>query len=411
MVIVDPYSSGAMLAGELHARGVKCIAVESSPQMPAAMKSGFNPDMFRCIIQHDGDYGQTLHAVSRYQPAYVVAGSESGVELAEKLAGELGLPANGATQREARRDKYLMAEAVRDKGLRTALQFQSDDIEAIINWTKNTLDWPVIVKPPKSVASDDVSCCRSVDEVRKAGERILSGTNVLGCRNLSVLVQEFLPGTEYVVDTVSYDSNRKTTAFWQYHRPPVAISGGFACYDAMTLLPYRGERQDVMQSYVCGVLDALDIRFGPAHCELMWVDDEPVLIEIAARLTAGNNSILSGICGGISQLDETVDTMLSPHRFLASMGVQPELKKRAVNLFLIPKRQGRLIRLRGLDEIRSLSTLHSMSVRAQLGDMIGRVAGLVTLVDEDIQSIERDVNVIRALEADGIFEVEDVLHS
>jgi L-amino acid ligase len=162
---------------------------------------------------------------------------------------------------------------------------------------------------------------------------------------------------------------------------------------------------------VCGVLDALDIRFGPAHCELMWVDDEPVLIEIAARLTAGNNSILSGICGGISQLDETVDTMLSPHRFLASMGVQPELKKRAVNLFLIPKRQGRLIRLRGLDEIRSLSTLHSMSVRAQLGDIIGRVAGLVTLVDEDIQSIERDVNVIRALEADGIFEVEDVLHS
>jgi hypothetical protein len=39
--------------------------------------------------------------------------------------------------------------------------------------------------------------------------------------------------------------------------------------------------------------------------------------------------------------------------------------------------------------------------------MIKRVAGLVTLVDEDIQSIERDIDVIRALERDGIFEVED----
>ena len=399
-----------MLAEKLLERGAKCIAVESSPEMPELMKSGFNPDMFLCIIRHDSDYKQTLHAVRRYQPAYVVAGSESGVELAEKLASELGLPANGSSQSEARRDKYLMAEAVRDKGLRTAEQFQSDDIEAIINWTINTLDWPVIVKPPKSVASDDVSCCRSVDEVRMAGERVLSGTNVLGCRNLSVLVQEFLPGTEYVVDTVSYDGSRKTTAFWQYHRPPVAISGGFACYDAMTLLPYRGERQDIMQSYVFGVLDALDIRFGPAHCELMWVDDEPVLIEVAARLTAGNNSILSGLCGGISQLDEVVDAMLSPDRFLASLSVQPELKKRAVNLFLMPKRQGRLIRLRGLDKIRGLPTLHSLSVRAQPGDMIGRVAGLVTLVNEDIRSIEHDVSVIRELEAAGIFEVEDALH-
>ena len=79
-----------MLAEKLLERGAKCIAVESSPEMPELMKSGFNPDMFLCIIRHDSDYKQTLHAVRRYQPAYVVAGSESGVELAEKLASELG---------------------------------------------------------------------------------------------------------------------------------------------------------------------------------------------------------------------------------------------------------------------------------------------------------------------------------
>ena len=174
MVIVDPYSSGAMLAEALLARGAECIAVESSPEMPEQMKSGFNPDMFQCVIQHDGNYKQTLHAVRRYRPAYVVAGSESGVELAENLAGELELPSNGTSLRDARRDKYLMARAVRGKGLRTAQQFRSDNIEAIINWTQNSLDWPVIVKPPKSVASDHVICCRSIEEVRKAAKKILS---------------------------------------------------------------------------------------------------------------------------------------------------------------------------------------------------------------------------------------------
>jgi len=45
-------------------------------------------------------------------------------------------------------------------------------------------------------------------------------------------------------------------------------------------------------------------------------------------------------------------------------------------------------------------------VSAQPGDMLKRVAGVVTLIDEDIQSIERDVGVIRALEREGMFEVE-----
>lgn len=175
----------------------------------------------------------------------------------------------------------------------------------------------------------------------------------------------------------------------------------------MSLLPYHGERQEIMQSYVYRVLDALTIRFGSSQCELMWVDGEPVLVEVAARLSGGINAILSGMCGNSCQLDETVDLLLDPDRFLATLDDQPRPQRHATILFLMPQRQGRLVRLRGLDEIRRLPTLHSLSVGAQPGDMVKRVAGLVALVDEDIQSIERDINVIRALERAGIFEVED----
>ena len=400
-----------MLAEALRARGVKCVAVESSSTIPKAMRSRFNPGIFWSIFQHDGNYEQTLHAVTHHQPAYVLAGFESGVELAERLASDLGLPTNGARLGKARRDKYLMAEAVRSQGLRTAQQFLSDDIEAIINWISNTLDWPVIVKPPKSVASDNVACCSTVEEVRKAAEKILSATNVLGLRNPSVLVQEFLTGTEYVVDTVSYQGKRKTTAFWQYSRPAAAVASKFVSYDAMTLLPYQGERQAIMQSYVFRVLDALAIRFGPAHCELMWVDGEPVLIEVAARLTAGINSVISSLCGGICQLDEAVEAVLDPDRFQATLNHQPHLQRRAANVFLMPQCQDRPVCLRSLDGIRHLPTLHSFSVSAQPGDIVKQVAGVITLVDEDILSIERDINRIHELERDGLFEVEDKLQT
>jgi biotin carboxylase len=408
IVIVDPYSAGAMLAEALRARGVKCIAIESSQAITKSMRSRFNPAVFWNIIRHEGDHGRTLDTVRRHRPAFVLPGGESGVELAETLADELGLPTNGAALRVARRDKFLMAEAVRAQGLRTAAQFQSSEIEEIVDWAQNTLEWPVIVKPPKSVASDGVAFCRSTGEVRKAADRILSATNVLGCRNAAVLVQEFLEGTEYIVDTVSQNGRRKTTGFWEYSRPPAGATGEFVAYDAMTLLPYDGERQEALQTYAFKVLDALALNFGPAQCELMWVDGEPVLVEAAARLSGGIGALLSGICGGINQIDETVDMLLEPARFLASLAERPRLQRRAVNLFLVPHRRGRLVRVRGLDEIRRLPTLHYASVSAQPGDMLKRVAGVVTLIDEDIRSIERDVGVIRALEREGMFEVESV---
>ncbi len=393
-----------MLADALGARGANCIAVESMPCLPQAMKSRFNPAAFSAVIEHDSDLEKTLKAVESHQPTHVIAGFESGVEMAEQLSERLKLPVNGPQPREARRDKFLMTEAVRASGLRTARQFRSSRIEAILDWIHRTLDWPVILKPSKSVASDHVFCCQSVDDVRRAAASILSGTNVLGCRNQTVLVQEFLSGSEYAVDTVSHEGRKKTTAIWQYNRP--AGARNYVGYDAMTLLPYDGGRQEALRSYAFAVLDALAIRFGPAHCELMWVDGEPVLVEAAARLSAGNNAVLSRVCGGICQLDETVEAILAPDRFHATLNQEPRLQRRAANVFLAPRRRGRLVRVHGLEEIRRLPTFHSMSVGAKPGGLVSRVAGLVTLIDENIQAIEHDIGVIRALEDNCIFEVE-----
>jgi len=393
-----------MLANELRAQNVKCIAVESTSELSPEMKSKFNPDGFSEVIQHQQDLDQTLQSIRQHQPTHVIPGFESGVELADWLSNQLSLPCNEPKQHDARRDKFRMTELVRADGLRTAKQFRSNDVEEILCWIRDTLAWPVIVKPLKSVASDHVFCCSSADEVRDAAEAVLSQKNVLGSRNAAVLVQEFLNGTEYAIDIVNFAGQKKITAIWQYYRPP--SSQDFVCYDAMTLLPYTGNRQDALRSYAFDVMDALGIQFGPAHCELMWVDGEPVFVEVGVRMSAGINATLSRICGGICQLDKTVEILLSPDRFLATLDDQPCLEKRAVNVFLIPQRQGRLLRARGLDQIQKLPTLHSMSAATKPGEMLSRVAGLVTMVHEDIEAIQRDVGVIRSLEREGIFEVE-----
>lgn len=392
-----------MLAEALHRRHARCVAIQSSPRLPQAMKSRFDPTMFATVIDHHLDVAATVRAVSPYAPTHVVAGFESGVALADRLSEELGLPTNGTAQSEARRDKYLMWETIRQSGLRVAPHFRSHRLDEILQWSRQAATWPLIVKPSKSVASDKVFCCGDEMAVRRAAESIVSEPNILGDANDVVLVQEFIDGTEFVVDTVSVDGQRKVTAYWEYSRPSGHASR--MGYDAMTLLPYEGERQDTLRSYVFRVLDALGIRFGPAHCEVMLVDGEPVLMEVGARLSAGVNAVLSRVCGGICQLDETADAILAPKQFLGSLSRQPALERWAVNVFLVPRQLGRLKRVNHLDALAQLPTLHSMSIQTEPGELLKRVAGRVTLIAEDGRALERDMASIRVLEAAGLFEV------
>lgn len=52
----------------------------------------------------------------------VVAGAETGVELADALSEGLGLRTNGTTGSICRRNKYHMGERVRDAGVRAVKQ-------------------------------------------------------------------------------------------------------------------------------------------------------------------------------------------------------------------------------------------------------------------------------------------------
>jgi len=402
--IVDPFSAGSTLAEELCARSVRCIAILSAPELPERLMRSFQPELFEAVIEHAGDPARTAARVATYQPVHVVVGFESGVELADSIAESLGLFGNGTALNAARRNKSLMAATVRARGLTTPAELAATDAGELARAVRAGLDLPVIVKPDASIASDGVALCQSIDEVQRAAERILGQDNFFGRPNARVLAQEYLQGIEYVVDSVSWRGRHKLCALWQYHRPD--DGSDFVCYDAMELIPFEGERQSALCAAALRALDALGVSFGPAHCELMWSGDRAVFIELGARLTAGINATLGRLCASTSQLDEFVRVLLEPELFVARADEQPKLFKRATNVFLMPRREGRLVEARGLERIEALATLHKLSFGAKPGEPLPRVAGLVTLVSEDRLAIERDVRLIRELERGGLYQTE-----
>jgi biotin carboxylase len=294
-------------------------------------------------------------------------------------------------------------EVVGATGPRAPDQHRTSDPEEAVAWARRRGTWPVIVKPLRSSSSDHVLRCGSEREVEAAVDAVLRSRTVLDEANHAVLVQEYLDGTEYIVDTVSRDGRHLLAAVWRYGKP--AASESFVCYDSMTLLPGDGERQRALFAFAKGALDALGIRHGPAHCELMWVDGAPVLVEVGARLSAGNNCTLNRVCSGSCQLDLTIEAYADPARFLAHDDAPYVVERTAANVFLIPPAAGILRGAPRLAEIETLASFVEMQAGIEPGAPAPRVAGVVTLIHADPAVVARDVERIRHLERNGLFDI------
>ena len=231
--------------------------------------------------------------------------SDSGLEDAERLGVALGLhPMIHDGINEARRNKYLMNKMVNEAGMDTVKQKSCKTLNEAETFANNLgmgikSNGPspkVVVKPLRGVASDDVFLCSDIPALQAAFKKIYHSP-IFGSSTSSkhdeVLVQEFASGTEYAIDVVCRDGERKVTALWKYDKRPV--NDAPFVYFSTQLIPAvaddggtKGkEIEQAVCEYVFGALDALGIMFGLHHVEVI-VDkiDEKIrvrLVEVNCR--------------------------------------------------------------------------------------------------------------------------------
>ena len=115
IVIVDPFSTAAHLAAAVCAAGYKCVRVLSMWDSPVAalVQKGLQID-YAATVQHNdrlADQEEATQATILALQAIplniiaVLAGAETGVELADKLSFRMGFPSNGESTSLARRNK------------------------------------------------------------------------------------------------------------------------------------------------------------------------------------------------------------------------------------------------------------------------------------------------------------------
>jgi len=342
----------------------------------------------------------------------VVAGAETGVILADLLADRMGTRTNSLDLSLARRNKYVMGETVRAAGVRAVQQKRATvwaDIEDFIaEWRPDPFE--VVVKPIQAAGSDDVLKCTTLDETKAAFDKINGAINGLGVVNEGVLVQEYLDGTEYVIDSVSRDGVHKVTAIWEYDKR--SVNDANFVYFGMSLKPVSGEVEQQLLAYSYLILDALGMMNGPGHMEVKMCRSGPCLVEVGSRCHGGEGTwmAVADECVGYNQISVSLDAYLNPSAFDALPMAPLALIKAGCEVFLVSRQNGVVQALPGVDKIRALSTFRKLELAVQPGmeqrcttDCFTR-PGSVQLAHEDPEVLAKDVATVRSLEIDGLFQ-------
>lgn len=409
-MIVDAYSTGAKLAPRFADAGLPVVHVQSSPRVPGFYMRSFRPEHFAANVVHEGDLEATLAQLAPHDPAFVVVGSEPGVPLADALGERLGLPSNGSEGSRARRDKHAMAAALRAVGLRAVADLKTADPAEAAVWAAEREEWPVVVKPLDSAGTDSVTLCENQAAVEAAFAAFLGRPNALHGANRELLVQEMLRGTQIFVNSVSWEGTHRISEAWQDNKRRIA---GNLVYDYEELLPRHGDKQDEVITYVEAVLDALGIRFGPAHTEVMLTDSGPVLVESGARMHGSVRDDVIDRCTP-SHPTVTAEAYLDPASVARHAGRPYELKAASYCVMLISQHEGRIVAADRLREIEALPSFAGSIAMLGPGDELKRTIdlfscpGMIYLVDPDRERLKADYDRLRDLEAEGLFELEEL---
>ncbi|KAG5500435.1 hypothetical protein JKF63_03528 [Porcisia hertigi] len=202
-----------------------------------------------------------------------------------------------ATSWSSRQNKGHAQQVLKEAGLAYIRSHVTTSVEVAVKKVKDgALLLPVVVKPNTGAGSEHVTLCYTVDDLYVAFSMVQNLRTSQGTDAGQLVVEEYIEGTEYIVNTVSYQGVHVVTDVWQsWKYPHPVFTTGLTrsaeedlrtagveraklhkttiLYDKQTLitsladLPASHSARRVVE-YTFKCLDALGLRNGCGHSEL-----------------------------------------------------------------------------------------------------------------------------------------------
>lgn len=413
VVVVDPYSTGCVIVKEIQSRGYKVIALWTkgfSDEMKKHLPLSCGTMTYYDEATEGDDIGETTRilykSAGKLKIVACICGGEAGVDATDALSERLNVRTNGTEGAFAyRRDKKVQQELVKAAGIRSIRQAAGKQFSDVESFLKSET-FPVVLKPTDSAGTDGVKLCHDMDEAEEHFQSLFEVEAVNGGFNTEVLCQEFLRGKEYVIDTVSRDGEHKTAALWCYDKRPA--NGSAFVYFGMVPVESDSLEAKLLINYTNSVLDALGMKNGPGHCEVILTAGGPCLVEMNCRAQGGDGnwrSLARALTGGYSQIEATVDAYLEKKAFFNLPALPPSpAKAYGQEVLLVSYVEGEVIGTPGYDDIKELESFVYLETGVTVGSKVEHTvdlltcAGSVIVMHSDEAVLKRDVARIREME-------------
>ena len=293
------------LIREAKAMGVLTVVIDPQKDPPGKAESDF-------FYRVDGNDYETTKAIAlRHNVNGIVTGQmERPMRLMARLAQDLGYIFHAPAVVERSLDKWLMKIAFMEHSVPCAKGILLKPEEALDKNVITGLNFPVIIKPRDAFSSRGVYKINKFEDLSKYLAESRSYAS-----NGDVLIEEFLEGKEYSVETLTWHG---VTTIIQYTEKiitpyPNTVEMGHIQPADLT----ENEKEGIKTVVISGI-NSLGIDNSAAHSEVMLTSAGPKIIEIGARLGGDFiGSYLTKASTGISMDKAAVQVAL---------GIKPQLR-------------------------------------------------------------------------------------
>ncbi len=340
---------GASPLRAAHRLGAECIYVSPGPV----------PEWKRAVADRviDLDFTRTdelcrvLGALHAERPVRcVLSMTERGLLPAAVAGRHLGLPGTAVETVARLRDKAAM---------RTCLADSRDAVPAVTG--RSVADvlafgaahgYPCVVKP--------VDGSGSLGVVRVDRPQEVAAT-VAEQRGAAFLVEAFLAGPEYSVETLSAGGRHQVVAITEKF-----LSSGFVEVGHVVPARVPAPVAATLGAAAVELLDRVGLRDGAGHTEVVLTGAGPRVVESHNRVGGDRINELVRIATGLDLVAGAVELAL--HGVAPAAGGVPARRAAAIR-FLTP-RPGRVRSIKGLDEVRAHPDVVEVEVAVEVGDQV-----------------------------------------
>jgi biotin carboxylase len=239
------------------------------------------PSLFQ---QTDVLHGVSYLARTR-QIGQIIALDDFDVEMAAHLREHLRLPGLGDSQARLFRDKLAMRTQAQQHGILVPDFVQVLNYERLRDFMAR-VPTPWVLKPRGEASAMGIKKVHHADELWPLLDN-------LGDRQSFFLLERFIPGDVYHVDSIIDQGQVLFAATSKYGAPPLSVYQGGGVF-VTSKLPYGGDEDLALTAINQELISAMGLAHGVTHAEFIrgHADGRYYFLEVAARVGGAGIDLL-----------------------------------------------------------------------------------------------------------------------